>query len=165
MADLGQHGPNWDRPRDERPDPLRRGRLAPGHPRYLPREPFLSQYARLGPGRDARRKPLKIQPKKVDLLKLQLTAEQGFVLSRIDRPMTLADYDKVKDLADATFDILGLSNDFKPMSEATLRVHKADGTSFDIPLVVRIDTPVEIDYYRAGGILPYVLAQILRANG
>jgi aconitate hydratase len=76
-----------------------------------------------------------------------------------------ADYDKVKDLADATFDLLGLSNDFKPMSAATLRVHKSDGTSFDIPLVVRIDTPVEIDYYRAGGILPYVLAQILRANG
>jgi aconitate hydratase len=76
-----------------------------------------------------------------------------------------ADYDKVKDLSDATFDILGISNDFKPMGEATLRVHKADGSSFDIPLVVRIDTPVEIDYYRAGGILPYVLAQILRANG
>jgi aconitate hydratase len=76
-----------------------------------------------------------------------------------------ADYDQVKDLPDATFDLLGLSNDFKPMSEATLRVHKSDGTSFDIPLVVRIDTPVEIDYYRAGGILPYVLAQILRANG
>ncbi|MBB5035418.1 aconitate hydratase AcnA [Prosthecobacter vanneervenii] len=75
-----------------------------------------------------------------------------------------ADYDKVKDLSDATFDLLGLSNDFKPMSEATLRVHKADGSSFDIPVIVRIDTPVEIDYYRAGGILPYVLAQILRAN-
>ena len=75
-----------------------------------------------------------------------------------------ADYDKVKDLSDATFDILGISNDFKPMGEATLRVHQADGSSFDVPLVVRIDTPVEIDYYRAGGILPYVLAQILRAN-
>ena len=75
-----------------------------------------------------------------------------------------ADYDKVKDLSDATFDLLGLSNDFKPMSEATLRVHKSDGSTFDIPVVVRIDTPVEIDYYRAGGILPYVLAQILRAN-
>ena len=45
-----------------------------------------------------------------------------------------------------------------------LRVHKADGSSFDVPVIVRIDTPVEIDYYRAGGILPYVLAQILRAN-
>jgi len=74
------------------------------------------------------------------------------------------DYDKVKDLSDATFDILGVHTAMKPQSEATLRVHKADGTSFDIPVVVRIDTPVEIDYYRAGGILPYVLAQILRAN-
>ena len=76
-----------------------------------------------------------------------------------------ADYDKVKDLSDATFDILGIDNDFKPQGEATLRVNKADGTSFDIPVVVRIDTPIEIDYYRAGGILPYVLGQILRANG
>ncbi|MCW0219773.1 MAG: aconitate hydratase [Prosthecobacter sp.] len=75
-----------------------------------------------------------------------------------------ADYDKVKDLSDATFSILGISNDTKPQSEATLRVTKADGSSFDIPLLVRIDTPVEIDYYRAGGILPYVLAQILRAE-
>jgi len=71
------------------------------------------------------------------------------------------DYDKVKGLADATFDILGIDNDLKPQQQATLRVHKADGTSFDIPVVVRIDTPVEKDYYRAGGILPYVLAQIL----
>ncbi len=71
------------------------------------------------------------------------------------------DYEKVKDLADATYDILGIDNDLKPMQQATLRVHKADGSSFDIPVVVRIDTPVEKDYYRAGGILPYVLAQIL----
>jgi aconitate hydratase len=35
------------------------------------------------------------------------------------------------------------------------------GESFDIPVVVRLDTPVEIDYYRAGGILPYVLGQII----
>ncbi len=75
-----------------------------------------------------------------------------------------ADYDKVKDLADASFDLLGISNAIKPQSEATLRVTKADGSSFDVPVVVRLDTPVEIDYYRAGGILPYVLAQILRAN-
>jgi aconitate hydratase len=77
------------------------------------------------------------------------------------------DYDKVKDLADATFDILGIDNDLKPQQQATLRVHPGrDGSpsrppSFDLPIVVRIDTPVEKDYYRAGGILPYVLAQIL----
>ena len=75
-----------------------------------------------------------------------------------------ADYDKVKDLSDATFDLIGISNELKPQGEATLRVHKSDGSSFDIPVVVRIDTPIEIDYYRAGGILPYVLAQILRAQ-
>jgi aconitate hydratase len=72
-----------------------------------------------------------------------------------------ADYDKVKDLADATFDLTGIDNDLKPMQQATLKVHPANGASFDIPVIVRIDTPVEKDYYRAGGILPYVLAQIL----
>jgi aconitate hydratase len=71
------------------------------------------------------------------------------------------DYDKVKGLGDATFDLTGIDNDLKPMQQATLKVHPADGESFDVPVVVRIDTPVEKDYYRAGGILPYVLAQIL----
>jgi aconitate hydratase len=61
--------------------------------------------------------------------------------------------------------VLGIDNDLKPMQQATLRVHKSDDSTFDLPIVVRIDTPVEKDYYRAGGILPYVLAQILRANG
>jgi len=74
------------------------------------------------------------------------------------------DYDKVKAAADATFDLVGISNAIKPMSEAILRVHKAGGGAFDVPVVVRLDTPVEIDYYRAGGILPYVLAQILRGK-
>ncbi len=71
------------------------------------------------------------------------------------------DYDKVKALADATFDLTGISNELKPMQQATLKVHPASGESFEIPVIVRIDTPVEKDYYRAGGILPYVLAQIL----
>jgi aconitate hydratase len=75
------------------------------------------------------------------------------------------DYDKVKDQSGATFSLLGVSNDLKPMSEATLRVTRSDDSTFDIPVIVRIDTPIEIDYYRAGGILPYVLAQILRENG
>ncbi len=71
------------------------------------------------------------------------------------------DYDKVKDLADATFSLVGISNDIKPQSQATLVVKKTDGSSFEVPVVVRLDTPVEIDYYRAGGILPYVLGQII----
>ena len=72
-----------------------------------------------------------------------------------------ADYDKVVGLADATFDLVGIDNDLKPQQQATLVVHPAQGESFNIPVIVRIDTPVEKDYYRAGGILPYVLSQIL----
>ncbi len=72
-----------------------------------------------------------------------------------------ADYDKVKDLADATFDITGIAGELKPMQTATLTAHKRDGTQIEIPLKVRLDTPAEVDYYNAGGILPYVLDQIL----
>ena len=72
-----------------------------------------------------------------------------------------ADYDLVKDLADATFDIVGIAGELKPMQTATLIAHKSDGSSLTIPLKVRLDTPAEVDYYNAGGILPYVLDQIL----
>ena len=72
-----------------------------------------------------------------------------------------ADYEKIKDLAAATFDITGISGELKPMQTATLTVHKPDGTRLEIPLKVRLDTPAEVDYYNAGGILPYVLDQIL----
>ena len=44
-----------------------------------------------------------------------------------------ADYDKVKDLADATFDLIGIDNDLKPMQQATLKVHPANGASFRHP--------------------------------
>ena len=50
------------------------------------------------------------------------------------------------------------------MSEATLRVTPLEGPAFDLPVIVRIDTPIEIDYYRTSGIFPFVPAQILRAN-
>ena len=75
-----------------------------------------------------------------------------------------ADYDAATAQHDATFSIIGLSNATQPRSEVTLVVKAADGTESTFPLIVRIDTPVEIDYYRAGGILPYVLAQILEAS-
>jgi aconitate hydratase len=74
-----------------------------------------------------------------------------------------SDYDKATADHAATFSLTGLSNDLTPRQEVTLTVKKSDGTEEQYPVVVRIDTPVEIDYYRAGGILPYVLAQILGA--
>ncbi|MFC7338945.1 aconitate hydratase [Haloferula chungangensis] len=71
-----------------------------------------------------------------------------------------ADYEKVKGLTDATFDITGIAGELKPMQAATLVV-RSGGNTFEIPLKVRLDTPAEVDYYNAGGILPYVLDQIL----
>ena len=50
-----------------------------------------------------------------------------------------------------------------PQSNATLVVRYADGRRREVPLTLRIDTPIEVDYYRAGGILPYVLRQLLTA--
>jgi aconitate hydratase len=45
--------------------------------------------------------------------------------------------------------------------DVTLTIHRLDGSSEDVPLTLRIDTPIEIDYYLHGGILPYVLRQLL----
>ncbi|MBU6301475.1 MAG: aconitate hydratase AcnA [Verrucomicrobia bacterium] len=70
------------------------------------------------------------------------------------------DYDHVSRLKDARFDIVGLAAGLTPMQEAVLRFHSAEG-SFELPVIVRLDTPAEVDYYLAGGIMPYVLGQIL----
>ena len=71
------------------------------------------------------------------------------------------DYDAITEHHDAIFSIKGLNNNISPRHEVTLTVIKTDGSESDFPVIVRLDTPVEIEYYRAGGILPYVLAQIL----
>ncbi|WP_404300002.1 aconitate hydratase [Alicycliphilus denitrificans] len=50
-----------------------------------------------------------------------------------------------------------------PQSEARLVIQRADGSRREVAVTLRIDTPIEVDYYRAGGILPYVLRQLLAA--
>jgi aconitate hydratase len=60
-----------------------------------------------------------------------------------------------------TFDLLGLENDVSPLQDVTLVVHRANGASEKVPVTLRIDTPIELDYYQHGGILPYVLRQLL----
>lgn len=49
----------------------------------------------------------------------------------------------------------------KPQSQAALVIRRPDGSSREVKLTLRIDTPIEVDYYRHGGILPYVLRQLL----
>ncbi len=61
-----------------------------------------------------------------------------------------------------TFDLLGLEDDLRPGQELQLTIHRANGKTESAPVFVRIDTPIEVEYYRNGGILPYVLRQLLR---
>ncbi|MCB1103942.1 MAG: aconitate hydratase [Opitutaceae bacterium] len=60
-----------------------------------------------------------------------------------------------------TYDVRGLSPDVKPQQDLTLRITRKDGSSEDVPVICRIDTPIEVDYYQHGGILPFVLRQIV----
>ena len=62
-----------------------------------------------------------------------------------------------------TYDLKGLDGEIKPQQLATLVIHRQDGTSQEVKVLLRIDTPIEVDYYKHGGILPFVLRQLLAA--
>jgi len=59
------------------------------------------------------------------------------------------------------FSITGLSGSIKPGQQVTLEIERTNGEKRALPVNLRIDTPIEIDYYRHGGILPFVLRQLL----
>ena len=59
------------------------------------------------------------------------------------------------------FSITGLSDSIKPGQQVTLEIERTNGEKRALPVKLRIDTPIEIDYYRHGGILPFVLRQLL----
>ncbi|MDP0501373.1 MAG: aconitate hydratase [Verrucomicrobiota bacterium JB022] len=61
-----------------------------------------------------------------------------------------------------TYDLVGLSDDIKPGALVTLKITKADGSVKETKLKARLDTGIEVEYYRHGGILTYVLRQILQ---
>ena len=61
------------------------------------------------------------------------------------------------------FDITGLEAGIKPQMDVTLVIRRKDSTSKQVPVLLRIDTPIEVDYYHHGGILPFVLRQLLAA--
>ncbi|GGC92603.1 aconitate hydratase AcnA [Undibacterium terreum] len=62
-----------------------------------------------------------------------------------------------------TFDLKGIEDDIKPQQEVTLVITRADGKKQEVKVLLRIDTPIEVDYYKHGGILPFVLRQLLAA--
>ena len=63
---------------------------------------------------------------------------------------------------DETFDIIGLNDNLKPRQDLKVVVTSSNGTKKEFSVTVRIDTPVEIDYYRNGGILPFVLRKLAK---
>jgi aconitate hydratase len=62
-----------------------------------------------------------------------------------------------------TFDIVGVAGGISPLMDVTCRIHRADGSSEEISLLCRIDTADEVEYYRNGGILHYVLRNLMKA--
>lgn len=79
-------------------------------------------------------------------------------------PLQFKGDDSVQSLGitgDETYDISGLEEGIKPQQDVVLTVQRPDGSKQDIPLLLRIDTPVEVEYYQHGGILPFVLRQLL----
>ncbi|GGY77437.1 aconitate hydratase AcnA [Pseudoduganella plicata] len=62
-----------------------------------------------------------------------------------------------------TYDLVGLEGDIKPQQIVTLVIKREDGSRQDVKVLLRIDTPIEVDYYKHGGILPFVLRQLLAA--
>ncbi|PYJ12398.1 MAG: aconitate hydratase [Verrucomicrobia bacterium] len=62
------------------------------------------------------------------------------------------------------FSITGLSDAIRPGKNVTLEIEDKDRRKRSVPVTLRVDTPIEIDYYRHGGILPFVLRQLLAKN-
>jgi len=66
-------------------------------------------------------------------------------------------------IGDEEFDIVGL-NDLNPQQEISLLIKSREGTKREVKLLSRIDTSIEVDYYRHGGILPYVLRELMKGR-
>jgi aconitate hydratase len=78
-------------------------------------------------------------------------------------PLQFTGSDSVESLklqGDETFTLEGIET-LKPQQDVTLVIRRADGTTQKVALKSRIDTAIEVDYYQNGGILPYVLRELL----
>ncbi|MEO7761952.1 MAG: aconitase family protein, partial [Casimicrobiaceae bacterium] len=64
---------------------------------------------------------------------------------------------------DEEFDIVGVSSAIRPQQELTMVIRSKDGRRQEVRVLLRIDTPIEVDYYKHGGILPFVLRELLTA--
>jgi aconitate hydratase len=63
-----------------------------------------------------------------------------------------------------TYDVTGLTEDTAPQAELVLRITRVNGEVQDVKVLSRIDTPIEVEYYKHRGILPFVLRELLGAS-
>jgi aconitate hydratase len=62
------------------------------------------------------------------------------------------------------FDLPEVNESIRPLQTLQLGVHRSDGSKTEVALVLRIDTDIEIEYYRHGGVLPFVLRELMAAD-
>jgi aconitate hydratase len=62
---------------------------------------------------------------------------------------------------DEMIDVTGIENGIRPQMDVKLVIHRKDGSIKEVPVLLRIDTPIEVDYYLHGGILPFVLRELV----
>ena len=78
-------------------------------------------------------------------------------------PLQFKENDNIESLGikgNEQFDILGLDN-IQPQQDVTLVIRRKDGSTQPVQLLCRIDTAIEVDYFKHGGILPYVLRELM----
>ncbi len=61
-----------------------------------------------------------------------------------------------------TYDVVGLSDDLRPGAELVVGVRRGDGTESSFAAIARVDSPIEVQYLRHGGILQMVLRQLTK---
>ncbi|MDD4977792.1 MAG: aconitate hydratase AcnA [Gallionella sp.] len=79
-------------------------------------------------------------------------------------PLQFKGNDSVASLSltgEESFDLIGISNKLKPQQDVTLTITRKDGSKQNVSVLLRIDTPIEVDYYNNGGILPFVLKELV----
>jgi aconitate hydratase len=69
----------------------------------------------------------------------------------------------LKIVGNEEFDLTGVEAGIRPQMDVTLTIRRKDGSTQSVAVLLRIDTPIEVDYYHHGGILPFVLRELLAA--
>ena len=84
-------------------------------------------------------------------------------MSKVSRPVMPSDCQLSLGIAGNELFDIELAATVAPQQDAMLVITSVDGKKKRVPLTLRIDTPIEVDYYQHGGILPFVLRQLLAA--